>query len=57
MEKLTAKQLIFVSEYCIHRNATQAAIKAGYAKNSARVTGHENLRKPQILEKFWFVFL
>lgn len=36
---LTAKQSLFVSEYLIDLNATQAAIRAGYAKGSAQQTG------------------
>lgn len=36
---LTAKQQAFVQEYLIDWNATQAAIKAGYAENSARQEG------------------
>ena len=41
-------------------NATQAAIRAGYSKNSAAQIGEENLRKPDIgtairdiREKLW----
>ena len=51
MEKeLTAKQKRFCDEYLICLNATQAAIKAGYSKNTARNIGHENLTKPDIRE-------
>lgn len=46
--KLTEKQKRFADEYIISGNATQAAIKAGYAKKAAYQTGAENLRKPQI---------
>ena len=35
-EKLTAKQETFCQEYLIDSNATQAAIRAGYAENSAQ---------------------
>lgn len=31
MTKLTAKQVIFVAEYLLDLNATQAAIRAGYS--------------------------
>lgn len=31
-------------------NATQAAIRAGYSEKTAYSVGHENLRKPEILE-------
>ena len=47
---LTAKQQVFVAEYLIDLNATQAAIRAGYSKNRADAMGHENLRKPEIAE-------
>lgn len=43
--KLTAKQQSFINEYCIDKNATQAAIRAGYSKNSAMQIGEQNLRK------------
>ncbi|OWK18306.1 hypothetical protein AJ88_03750 [Mesorhizobium amorphae CCBAU 01583] len=39
MPKLTAKQARFVDEYLIDLNATQAAIRAGYAKSGARTEG------------------
>ncbi len=45
---LTAKQAAFVNEYLIDLNATQAAIRAGYSKDTARAIGHENLTKPDI---------
>lgn len=48
MEKLTAKQARFVEEYLVDLNATQAAIRAGYSEQTARVIGHENLTKPDI---------
>ncbi len=48
MIKLTAKQERFVDEYLVDLNATQAAIRAGYSKNSARQIGDENLSKPVI---------
>ncbi len=47
-EKLTPKQQRFVEEYLIDSNATQAAIRAGYAKKRAYAMGHENLTKPEI---------
>ena len=46
--KLTAKQKRFVAEYLVDLNATQAAIRAGYSQNTARVIGSENLTKPDI---------
>lgn len=48
--KLTAKQSMFVKEYLIDLNATQAAIRAGYSEKTAEVIGHENLRKPYIAD-------
>ena len=45
---MTPKQKRFCQEYLISLNATEAAIKAGYAKKSARSTGQENLTKPDI---------
>ncbi len=46
--KLTLKQQRFADEYIISGNATQSAIKAGYSKKTAGVTGGENLKKPYI---------
>ncbi|WP_441348922.1 terminase small subunit [Streptococcus sp. 19428wC2_LYSM12] len=48
LTKLTLKQKRFADEYIICGNATEAAIKAGYAKKAAYQTGAENLKKPQI---------
>jgi phage terminase small subunit len=45
---LTAKQRVFVREYLLDFNATQAAIRAGYSAQTARQTGSENLSKPYI---------
>lgn len=45
---LNPRQQRFVAEYLIDLNATQAAIRAGYAARSARQTGAENLTKPDI---------
>lgn len=46
--KLTAKQEKFCLEYIKDLNATQAAIRAGYSKKTARKIGQENLTKPDI---------
>lgn len=46
--RLTAKQRLFADEYIKSGNATQSAIKAGYAEKAAYRTGADNLRKPQI---------
>ncbi|WP_105116345.1 terminase small subunit [Streptococcus suis] len=48
MSKLTLKQQRFADEYIICGNATEAAVKAGYAKRSAQQVGSENLLKPVI---------
>ncbi len=45
---LTPKQQRFTEEYLIDLNATQAAIRAGYAPNAAKQMGHENLTKPDV---------
>lgn len=46
--KLTEKERRFADEYIKTTNATQSAIKAGYAENSASVTGSKMLRKPKV---------
>ncbi|QRO96142.1 terminase small subunit [Acinetobacter pittii] len=45
---LRGKQQRFVDEYLIDRNATQAAIRAGYSPKTAGSIGDENLKKPEI---------
>jgi phage terminase small subunit len=45
---MTPRQNQFVAEYALSRNATSAAIKAGYSPRTARQTGSENLTKPDI---------
>lgn len=45
---LTPKQELFVAEYLVDQNATQAAIRAGYSRRTARSVGQENLTKPDI---------
>lgn len=47
---LTMKQELFVQEYLVDLNATQAAIRAGYSADTARQTGSENLSKPCIAD-------
>lgn len=44
--KLSTKQQRFVD--CYTGNATEAALKAGYSKRSAKTIGHENMTKPYI---------
>lgn len=45
---MTKKQKLFVEEYLLDLNATQAAIRAGYSPETAGAIGAENLKKPQI---------
>lgn len=45
---LTQKQQMFVKEYLIDLNATQAAIRAGYSEKTSYSIGDENLKKPEI---------
>lgn len=45
---LRNKQIQFCVEYLVDFNATAAAVRSGYSKNSAAEIGHENLKKPQI---------
>ena len=46
---LTGKQKLFVAEYLIDLNATQAALRAGYSPKTAQFIGPENLHKPSII--------
>lgn len=48
--KLTPKQKAFADYYIQEPNATQAAIRAGYSKKTAKSIGNENLSKPYILQ-------
>ena len=45
---LTAKQSIFVCEYLIDLNATQAAIRAGYSKKTAKSQGQRLLTNEDV---------
>ncbi len=47
-EGLNPKQALFVLEYLIDMNASQAAIRAGYSEKTAGNIGHELLKKPEI---------
>lgn len=47
---LTDKQQAFIDEYLKVRNATKAAIAAGYSAKTAYSIGSENLKKPEIEE-------
>ena len=50
MDALTRKQARFVEEYAVDFNGTQAAVRAGYAPRSARVTASRLLTKVAIQE-------
>ncbi len=50
LAKLTDKQALFVREYLVDLNATQAAIRAGYSKKASKEIGYENLTKPHLWE-------
>jgi phage terminase small subunit len=45
---LNPQQRLFVHEYLLDRNATQAAIRAGYSERSAGSQAHDLLKKPEI---------
>ena len=45
---MTPIQRKFCDEYLISGNATDAAIKAGYSRKTAKQTGSENLSKPDL---------
>lgn len=47
---LTDKQAAFIEHYLVDFNATKAALSAGYSEKTAHSIGHENLRKPEIVE-------
>lgn len=47
---MTEKQKRFCDEYLIDLNATQAAIRAGYSKKTAKQIGQENLTKLDVKE-------
>ncbi|AZS50407.1 terminase small subunit [Entomomonas moraniae] len=49
MRKLTNKQKLFVKEYLIDLNASQAAIRAGYSKASANQIATELLGKTVVI--------
>ena len=42
-KELTPKQALFVQEYLVDLNATQAAIRTGYSARTARQTGGSDL--------------
>ena len=48
---LNDKQERFAQSYILHRNASEAARAAGYAKNSATHQGYRLLQMPEIVER------
>lgn len=46
--KLTDKQKLFVTEYLVDLNATQAAIRAGYSPKTAGRMGADQLKKTHV---------
>ena len=47
---MNTKQERFAREYVVDHNATQAAIRAGYSKNSAHVNGPRLLTNAEVQE-------
>lgn len=47
---LTAKQQLFITEYLVDFNATQAAIRAGYSEKTAMEQGYQLLQKTSVME-------
>lgn len=47
-DELSPRQAEFVNQYCIDRNATNAAKRAGYAESGAHVRGSELLKISKI---------
>jgi phage terminase small subunit len=45
---VTPKQQLFVREYLVDLNATQAAIRAGYSERTAGQMGFDLLKNPQV---------
>ena len=48
---LTTMQAAFAPEFFKDRNATQAAIRAGYSAKTAHVTGHRLKSDPRIMDR------
>jgi phage terminase small subunit len=48
---MTPKEHRFCEEYIVDLNATQAAIRAGYSRHSARTSGADNMAKQYIIEE------
>jgi hypothetical protein len=48
IDEPSGRELAFARRYVLSRNATKAAIQAGYARTSAHVAGHRLLRRPHV---------
>lgn len=48
VEVATAREAAFVHEYLCDKNATSAAIRAGFARRSAKQRGNELLNRPDV---------
>lgn len=48
MSELNARQQAFVEQYVVDHNATQAAIRAGYAESGAHTTGYRLLKNEDV---------
>ncbi|MHB9134783.1 MAG: terminase small subunit [Armatimonadota bacterium] len=48
-ERMALRRQLFVREYLVDRNATQAAIRAGYSLTCASSRASENLRRPEVI--------
>jgi len=51
---MTPKQKLFIQEYIVDWNATQAALRSGYSGKTAFRIGAENMQKPVIREAIEF---
>jgi phage terminase small subunit len=45
---MTEQQQIFADQFLVDRNATQAALRAGYAVSSSRLIGHKLLNNKEV---------
>ncbi len=54
--RLKKRQAIFALEYGVDLNGSQAAIRAGYAERSARITASKLLTKPNVLQAVELAF-
>jgi phage terminase small subunit len=47
---LSPKEVLFVAEWLVDKNASAAAVRAGYSPKSAKRTAFELLRKPRVMD-------